>query len=167
MKPWHIFGPTALMAALMAALVAVPVAAPVSAQAPAPLELTGYVKLERVTTDAAGARTVERVDPKVVVPGDRLIFGTSFANTGPAPIERFVVSNPVPATVSVSAELDPGMIVSVDGGKAWGLLAELAIVDAEGVRRAAGPSDITHVRWVLPQIAPGETGTLEFPVTVR
>lgn len=158
MKPSHFFGLAALIAAT---------AAPAAAQTAAPLELTGYVKLERETTDEAGTRTAERVDPEVVVPGDRLIFGTRFANKGAAPIERFVVSNPVPATVSVTGEIDPGVLVSVDGGTAWGKLTELEIINAVGERRAALPGDITHVRWVLPQIAPGETGQLEFAVTVR
>lgn len=150
------------LAAMMAAA-----AAPAGAQAPAPLELTGYVMLEKVTVDAAGVRTVERVDPQVIVPGDKLIFGTRFANTGAAPIDRFVVSNPVPAAVSVSGEIDPGLLVSVDKGQTWGVLAQLTIAQADGHPRAAMPQDITHVRWILPQIAPGESSTLEFPVTVR
>lgn len=152
----------------VAALIAVmfsPAAA--HAEPAAPLELTGYVKLEKVATDADGKSRVERVDPQVVVPGDRLVFGTRFANRGSAPIEHFVVSNPVPASVSVASDIDASTLVSVDGGKAWGRLAELAITDANGERRAALPGDVTHVRWVLPEIAPGETGELEFPVTVR
>lgn len=150
----------------LAALIAA-IAAPAQAETPAPIELTGFVQLERVTTDASGERRVERVDPDVVVPGDRLIFGTRFANKGTVPIERFVVSNPIPATVKVSAEIDPAMLVSVDGGTVWGALGALEVVDGGGQRRAAQPADITHVRWVLPEIAPGQTGQLEFPVTVR
>lgn len=142
-------------------------AAPAFAEAPAPLALTGYVKLEKVTTDESGGRHVERVDPEVVVPGDRLIFGTRFANTGAAPIESMVVSNPVPAAVRVTGEIDPALLVSVDGGRSWGKLAELDIAGPAGDRRPAQPGDITNIRWILPRIAPGETGHLEFPVTVR
>ncbi len=165
-------GSAALVCALVAALVAPPPAAAETAlisgaASDAPLELRGYVKLEKVTTDAAGERRVNRVDPVTVVPGDKLIFGTRFANRGSAPIEQFVVSNAVPAAVSVTGEIDPGVQVSVDGGTAWGKLADLEIADAAGARRAALPADITNVRWVLPSIAPGETGVLEFPVTVR
>lgn len=140
---------------------------PTAAQSSVPLELTGYVELETVTTDEAGNPKAERVEPAVVVPGDKLIFGTRFANNGTVPIERFVVSNPVPATVRVMGEIDPSVLVSVDGGTGWGKLAELEIADAGGARRPAQLDDITHVRWVLPRIAPGETGTVEFPVTVR
>lgn len=153
------------------AALALVIAASGAAQAPtptqAPLELVGYVKLEKVTTDETGARTIERVDPQVVVPGDKLIFGTRFANKGPEPVEQFVVSNPVPAAVRVSGEVDAEQLVSVDGGKVWGKLADLSTIDPAGQPRAALPGDITNVRWILPQIAPGESGTLEFPVTVR
>lgn len=151
------------------AALALAIAAPAAAQAPteAPLELVGYVQLEKVTTDETGARKIERTDPQVVVPGDKLIFGTRFTNNGAEPVERFVVSNPVPAAVRVSGEVDPEQLVSVDGGKVWGKLADLSVIDAAGQHRAALPGDITNVRWILPQIAPGESGALEFPVTVR
>jgi len=162
MRSNRTLGPAALMTALMIAF-----ASPAHAQGQAPLELVGYVKLEKVTTTASGERQVEWVEPERVVPGDRLIFGTRFANRGDVPIERFVVSNPVPAAVSVTGEVDPRVLVSVDGGTAWGKLADLQVLDAAGARRPALPADITNVRWVLPSIAPGETGTLEFPVTVR
>lgn len=151
-----------VLAALMAAC-----AIPARADAPRPLELVGYVKLEKVTTTTAGERKVERFEPRVVVPGDRLIFGTRFVNNGAKTIERFVVSSPVPASVSLSAEADPSLQVSVDSGASWGRLGELEIVQPDGVRRAARSSDVTNIRWVLPTVAPGESGTLEFPVTVR
>lgn len=150
----------------LAALVAV-LAAPAVAETPMPLELTGYVQLEKVTTDTSGERRVVRVDPDLVLPGDKLILGTRFTNTGVEPIERFVVTNPVPAAVTVSGEADPALLVSVDGGNTWGTLAQLAIVNAAGLRRPALPGDITHVRWILSEIAPDESGQVEFPVTVR
>ena len=143
------------------------IAGPAGAQTSAPLELTGYVKRERVITDETGERKVERIDPGAILPGDQLIFGTSFANIGDLPVEAFVVSNPVPEAVVVSATFDPSLLVSVNGGTVWGRLSELEILDADGFSRAAMARDITHVRWVLARIDPGESGQLEFPVTVR
>jgi hypothetical protein len=67
----------------------------------------------------------------------------------------------------VASDIDEAMLVSVDGGKAWGRLGDLSITDAAGQQRAAMPRDVTHVRWVIAQIAPCESGELEFPVTVR
>ncbi|QDH35240.1 hypothetical protein [Porphyrobacter sp. YT40] len=151
--------------ALGAAMIAL--AAPTQALAETPLELVGYVKIEKVTTTPSGERQVEWVEPDVVVPGDRLIFGTRFTNKGAATLERIVVSNPVPASVRLSGEIDTALLVSVDGGTTWGQLSELEIPAPDGTRRAARPEDVTNVRWVLPAIAPGERGQLEFPVTVR
>jgi uncharacterized repeat protein (TIGR01451 family) len=148
------------------ALVAV-MAQPVFAETPSPLELAGYVKLEKVTTDDAGERIVELVEPEVVVPGDRLIFGTHYTNAGSRKIENFVVSNPVPAAVRVAEDVDPALSVSVDGGKNWGRLGDLSITADDGSTRPATARDISHIRWTLAEVAPGESGQLEFPVAVR
>ena len=158
MTHWNTLGAAALLAAITT---------PATAQTSPPLELTGYVVLEKVTTDERGAHTVVRLEPGTVVPGDKLIFGTRYTNKGSTAIDRFIVSNPVPDTVSVTSDIDPDVLVSVNGGKSWARLIELEIVNAAGERRAARPGDITHVRWELPEIVPGETGQLEFPVTVR
>jgi uncharacterized repeat protein (TIGR01451 family) len=142
-------------------------AVPVPAWAASPLELVGYVQIERTITDDKGESRIERIDPERVLPGERLIFGTRYANAGAAPVENFVVSNPVPAAVSVAADVSPALTVSVDGGKTWGRLTDLQITDPGGETRPALPGDISHVRWIIPQVAPGASGQLEFPVTVR
>ena len=151
------------LAAMIAAIAAL--AAP--ARAAPPMELAGYVERETVTTGASGEPVVERAAPQVVVPGDRLIFGTRFTNTGSAPVEDFVVSNPVPPSVAVTGEIDPAQTVSVDGGKTWGRIAALTVPDSQGDPRPATPADITHMRWTIPVVAPGASGRVEFPVTVR
>lgn len=156
----------------LAALLLAALPAPITAQQRMPLELSGYVKREIVTTRANGERIVELADPEVVVPGDRLIFGTRFTNTGTAPVEDFVISNPVPTSVMVAGGVDPAQIVSVDGGQTWGPIATRTVVadagaENSGERRAAMPGDITHMRWIIPTIAPGASGHIEFAVTVR
>lgn len=159
------------VAAMLASLSPVfgPILAAPAAAAPAnPLELAGYVMREKVTIAPDGTRVSEWAAPDVVVPGDRLMLGTRFANRGDAPIERVVVSNPVPESLVVAADADPALLVSVDGGKLWGRLADLAVTDpATGQTRPAHAGDITNVRWILSALAPGAAGQLEFPVTVR
>lgn len=156
--------PTGLIAMLT---LMVALAAPAAGEPVRPLELTGYVEIEKTSTDETGVQRIERAAPERVVPGDRLIFGTRYANAGAAEVQNFVVSNPVPPAVSVAADVSPALIVSVDGGQTWGRLSELTVPGAGGEPRAARPGDISHVRWTIAQIAPGETGALEFPVTVR
>ena len=57
--------------------------------------------------------------------------------------------------------------VSVDGGKTWGKLSQLSVTKPGASARAAEAADVTHVRWVIPVIAPGAAGTLEYHAVVR
>lgn len=142
-------------------------AAPALAQSGRPVQLEGYVKLEKVVVDESGERRTELVDPVTVVPGDRLVMGTRYANEGDTLIENFVVSNPVPAPVRVAEIADPAQIVSVDGGRSWGPFADRVVRAPDGSQRPALPGDITHFRWTIAAVAPGGSGAVEFVVTVR
>lgn len=140
-------------------------AAPAQAE-PQPVELHGDVKLEKTVTEN-GASKLQLVEPAVVVPGDRLLFSTSYRNTSAAPVKNFVVTNPLPAGVALSDLGSAPVQVSVDGGKAWGALAALKVPDGKGALRAAVPGDVSHVRWTLPVVQPSAGGTLSFHAVVR
>ena len=101
------------------------------------------------------------------MPGDRLVFGTDYANNGTEAVRNFNVTNPLPAAVRLAPDADPALTVSVDGGKSWGKLSELQVTATDGTTRAATHEDVTHVRWVLASIAPGETGRLTYPAIIR
>lgn len=131
------------------------------------VSLSSQVKLEHNVTVGGQTRT-ELVEPKVVVPGDRLVFTINYRNASGKPVTDFAVTNPVPAAVRFGGQASPGAIVSVDGGRSWGQLAALKMKQADGTLRAAQPGDVTHLRWVLASaIAPGAAGTLSFRGTVR
>lgn len=132
-----------------------------------PVTLAGDVMKEQVTLDDNGGDRVEMVAPDTVIPGDRLLFGTSYVNNSDETIEDFVVTNPLPAAVRLAEGADADLIVSVDGGENWGKLADLRIESEGGVSRAAAEIDVTHIRWTLASIAPGETGRLEYYAIVR
>lgn len=106
-------------------------------------------------------------EPKIVVPGDKLVFATAYRNTGSAAVNNFVVTNPIPAGVMLAPEGAASADVSVDGGKTWGKLMSLTVTGANGVKRAAQSSDVTHVRWTLAQVAPGASGTVSYHAIVR
>lgn len=158
---------TKMVAALLAlALPALPVAAQ-DTPAQNPVTLSGDVKAVKTVTDEAGAERTELVEPTKIIPGDRLIFGTDYANNGAEPVTDFVVTNPLPSAVRLAPDADPALVVSVDGAQSWGTLAELSITDENGATRAATHADVTHVRWTLASIAPGESGRLEYPAIIR
>ena len=127
--------------------------------------LSSDVKVERTTVENGQSRTTLAA-PEGVVPGDRLLFTTSYANGGSAPAENFVVTNPLPSAVKL-AETDEKFEVSVDGGKTFAALDTLSVADPEVGNRPAELGDVTHIRWVLARVAQGESGTLSYYGIVR
>ncbi len=153
---------TTLTAASMLACTA-PVALAQSSQ---PVELIGGVKVDKLVIENGKEKHVFS-DPKIVVPGDQLVFSTTYRNTSKQPVSDFVVTNPLPASVMLSPAGADAHTVSVDGGKTWGNLAGLTVGDGQGGKRPATANDVTHLRWVLPVIAPGASGKLTYHAIVR
>lgn len=134
--------------------------------AASPVSLKGDVKLEKTVTEN-GNSIVQLLDPKVVVPGDRLLFTTRYQNESAQAVTNFVVTNPLPSAVALSPEAVEATEVSVDGGKTWGLLAALKVSDSKGSMRPALAGEVTHMRWTIAQIAPGASGQFEYHAIVR
>lgn len=142
-------------------------ALPLAAQAKQ-VSLDGSVKAVKVVTDAAGKESTKLVEPTQITPGDRLIFGTDYANNGAEPATNFTVTNAVPQAVRMAPDADPALIVSVDSGKTWGAIDTLTVASEDGsTTRSATHGDVTHVRWTFATIAPGETGRVEYPAIIR
>lgn len=155
------------LACAAAASLAVPTLPLAAQDRPSPVVLSGDVKAVKTITEADGKQRIELVDPQTIVPGDRLVFGTDYANSGSEAVTSFTVTNPLPEAVRLAPDADPALSVSVDGGKTWGALATLTIPNADGSTRAATHADVTHVRWVLESIAPGASGRLTYPAIIR
>lgn len=137
------------------------------AQEASPVSLTGDVKAVVTTVDEAGNKTTELVEPNTIVPGDRLVFGTDYSNSGDEPVKNFVVTNKLPKPVRLASDADADLTVSVDGGETWGTLASLSVTLEDGSTRSAQHDDVTHVRWTLAEIAPGGSGRVEYPAIIR
>ena len=141
---------------------------PAQALAANQVALDNNVFVERVSVDAQGKQKILLEEPKVVVPGDRLVFVLNYRNAGAQPADKFVITNPMPAAVRFADAGDTSPLVSVDGGKQWGLLADLTIPMSDGSRRSAQPADVTHVRWAFQKPIPvGGTGKLIFRGVVK
>lgn len=151
----------------VAAMVATTGPALAAAQsAPSPVTLKGDVMLEKTVTEN-GVSKVQLVEPKVVIPGDHLLFTTRYHNDGAQPVTNFVVTNPLPSAVALASDATAGTEVSVDGGKTWGQLASLKVAGTDGASRTATAADVTHVRWTIPTIAPGASGEVQYHGIVR
>lgn len=141
------------------------VAVSVPAAAKDAIALSGTVKVERTITENGETRKV-LVAPEGVVPGDLLLFTTSYENTGSETVENFVVTNPLPSAIRL-ANPDAAFDVSVDGGTTFGDLAVLQVNEPEGEPRAAEAQDVTHIRWTLESLEAGVKGQLNYYGIVR
>lgn len=151
-----------------AILILLAAALPAPALAANQVALDNNVFVERVSTDAQGKQRILLEEPKVVVPGDRLVFVLNYRNAGAQPADKFVITNPMPSAVRFADAGDTQPLVSVDGGKQWGLLADLSVQAADGTRRTAQPADVTHIRWAFQKPIPaGATGKLMFRGVVK
>lgn len=149
----------------LAALPLCAVASPSAMAATGPIALESGIKLDKVITENGKTRH-ELVAPDKVVPGNHLVFVTQYRNTSDKPVDKFVVVNPVPAVVALEPSANDAFEVSVDGGKNWGALTALKVGEG-ATARAALATDVTHVRWVIPVIAAGASGNLEYHALVR
>jgi uncharacterized repeat protein (TIGR01451 family) len=141
---------------------------PLAAHAANDVSLTSSVFVEKSVPQTDGKTRLVLEEPKVVVPGDRLVFVLNYRNLGGKPATDFVVTNPMPGAVAYQGTGDAGAIVSVDGGKSWGAMASLKVRKADGSVRAAYPEDVTHVRWAMKSPIPvGAAGKLSFRGVVR
>jgi uncharacterized repeat protein (TIGR01451 family) len=137
--------------------------APATAFAAENVTLTSKVLVERVKPDSNVKPVTVREAPGVVTPGDRLVFVLSYRNAGAEPATGFTLTNPIPPAVAFTASDDASAVMSVDGGKSWGALASLKVVQADGTSRAAVAADVTHIRWSFGRpIAAGSGGELSF-----
>ncbi|MFL6858843.1 MAG: hypothetical protein ACJ8EB_13175 [Allosphingosinicella sp.] len=132
------------------------------------VSLASHVSVERTRPGPDGKPRVVREEPKLVTPGDRLVFDLSYRNQGAQPATGFVITNPIPPSVAFAGTDSPGAIFSVDGGKSWGPLASLRVPAADGRTRPAGPADVTHVRWAFTRAIPaGASDQVSFRGVVK
>ena len=144
------------------------VAAPAVAQNENAVAVSSDVMVEHATVDANGRSQVTLEEPRVVVPGDKLVFVLRYQNNGAQPATNFVVTNPLPEAVAFQSATDSAASVSVDGGRTWGQLTELRVRDADGATRPARADEVTHIRWSFAQPIPaGQAGRLTFRGVVK
>ncbi|MEM7688217.1 MAG: hypothetical protein AAF291_04280 [Pseudomonadota bacterium] len=142
--------------------------APVAASASEPkVSLNSDVLAYVTTTDAAGNATTSLEEATEFTPGTKLSFGMNYANNGLAPATNVTGTNPLNAAVRLAPDADPALAVSVDGGATFGTLDTLSVATETDGTRPATHADVTHVRWTIASIAPGESGRIAFPVIIR
>ena len=152
-----------MIAAVLAATAAV------ASAAAGPLQVTSSILVESRSAAADGTTRIALVKPSKVTPGDKVIFVLSYRNTGAQPLANVVLDNPLPRQIAYRSANpgSPAPDVSVDG-KTFGSLATLRVRSLDGSTRAAGPNDVTSVRWRLASpLAAGSQGQFAFQAVLK
>ena len=152
-----------MIAAVLAATAAV------ASAAAGPLQVTSSILVESRTAAADGTTRIALVKPSRVTPGDKVIFVLSYRNTGAQPLANVVLDNPLPRQIAYRSANpgSPAPDVSVDG-KTFGSLESLRVRSLDGSTRAAGPNDVTSVRWRLASpLAAGSQGQFAFLAVLK
>ena len=143
--------------ALALALVATPAVA---------LEAKQHV-LKEVAVERADGSTERRFVPaENVTPGETVAYAIVFRNDRGVAAEGVVLTMPIPAEVlyveGSAAGAGAVAAYSADGGTTFGAREALRVAGEDGMLRPAAPADLTHVRWTVASIAPGQSGQLSF-----
>ncbi len=145
------------------------------AQAPAArgnIEFKNVAEVELAVTGTDGKLEKKRSPVQKAIPGTVVFYTSTFRNIGAKPAGNINISNPIPAntTLVAASAYGEGMDISysADGGKTWAAADKLRVKGADGKERAAGISEVTHVRWSLRgELAAGKQGEAGFRVVVN
>jgi uncharacterized repeat protein (TIGR01451 family) len=150
------------------ALLALVAPAAAFAAGPQHVSLASHVFVEHVKPGPAGKPVTVREEPRIVTPGDKLVFELSYRNVGAQPATGFTITDPLPSSVAFAGGESEGASFSVDGGRTWGPFAALRIALPNGSSRPATSADVTHVRWVFARAIPaGAAGSVTFRGVVK
>jgi len=143
------------------------IGSPVWAVGKSSIALTSVAELEKEAFNEEGMKVLKRVPAAKVIPGDEVIYTISYTNPGKENADNVLITNPIPEHMLYQKGSASGtgtsITFSVDGGKTYDLPEKLTVVNAEGKKVPAKPSDFTHIRWTLNQsVKPGEKGQVAY-----
>ncbi len=129
------------------------------------MQLTMTVEEEVEVIDAQGKRSLNRIPAENIIPGDTIIYTTRYHNSGGQAADNVVITNIIPKEVTFipgSATGSQTVTFSVDGGKTYDHEENLTVTSDDGKSRPAKAKDYTHIRWLLPTVASGQSGDVSF-----
>lgn len=139
------------------------------------VDLATRAEVQRTVLNDKGEQVVVMVHAAKadVVPGDVVIFTTTYRNLGTEATDPgLVIDNPVPEHMEYVEKSSAGnnmtITYSVDGGKSFDVPSGLYVTDKDGKRRKARPADYTSIRWTMVKpLAPAVVGTVSFRAKVK
>jgi uncharacterized repeat protein (TIGR01451 family) len=131
------------------------------------VELRTVAEVQTQVLQPDGSLDTRLVPAAKVLPGDVVAYTIEARNIGATPAERVVITDPIPEQMRFvvgSAEAAGSTVLfSVDGGMRFDAAQKLEVVEADGTRRAATPTDYTHIRFVFDDpLAPSSRRSVRF-----
>jgi uncharacterized repeat protein (TIGR01451 family) len=134
------------------------------------------IEVEQKQPDGKVVKVKKLVEPQKIVPGDEVMYTTTYRNNTAAPYKAEHIINPVPANTRYvdGSAFGAGTEItfSVDGGKTYKAPKDLTIKDKDDKgkprERPAEAADYTHVRWSFTApLEPGKEGFVRFRAQVK
>lgn len=135
------------------------------------LDVQTVVHKEQVTMNEAGEAETELVPAETVLPGENVVYTTTFRNISEESADNIVITNPIGASLVYveGSAFGPGADIefSVDGGQTFATRDALTVTE-DGATRPAEAKDFTHIRWVMAQeLAAGSQGVTRFSAMLK
>lgn len=142
------------------------------AQSGGDIELRNVAEIEQEVKTPDGKVEKKRVPAQKAIPGQEVIYTSIFRNNGKRPAANLSVANPIPTNTTYVGGSATGentdVAFSIDGARTFGSLDKLTVTGADGKKRPAAASDITHIRWTYRgELAPGKQASVGFRVVVN
>ena len=136
------------------------------------IKLKMVVEKETTVTMPDGEKKTVRVEPKLVVPGDEVIYTIIYSNVGDKDATDVVITNPIAEHTVYTADSAGGdgteISFSVDGGKHFGRPDELTVTTPDGEERSATAADYNAIRWLVTSpVPPNSEGRVAYRVRVK
>jgi len=140
--------------------------------APGAIEVTSIAEQEIEVLNKDGKKETKRIPVAKAVPGDAILYTTTFKNLIKKPAGNIVITNPVPNDSTYRGGSASGantdITFSIDGGKQYAAPDKLIVITKEGKTRPALPTDYTHLRWAYKgELGVGKTGEVSFRAVIK
>ena len=122
------------------------------------------------TKGANGNTTIEHVPADITVPGDVVIYTTTYHNEGDKPADKVSIVNVIPKEVRLitdSLKGNAAVTYSVDDGVKFDSPENLHIITEAQASRLATADDYTHLRWFIITLTAGKAGEVSFQARIR
>jgi uncharacterized repeat protein (TIGR01451 family) len=142
------------------------------AQEAGSIRLKNEVFKELAVVNAKGEKEYKLLPPGLAVPGNEIVYITTFTNVGTQAATDIVITNPLPENSLYKAGTAFGagteITYSIDGGQSYDLPANLKVKNADGETETATAKDYNAIKWVFKNtLAPGAESTVMFRTIIQ